>query len=143
RDQGVEYRYDTMNEDTAFKRVRIRKILLPLLHDFNPQIVETLAKTASLMQDLSPPSSIDSDIAASDELILSEIKTLKKPQLYETIRAWLRHRRGNTRRLQLKHIEAVERLIHSSKSGRTTELPGGKVTKTGGRLVYNENKFEN
>jgi tRNA(Ile)-lysidine synthase TilS/MesJ len=47
---GVEYRHDTMNEDTAFKRVRIRKILLPLLEDLNPNIVETLANTASLMQ---------------------------------------------------------------------------------------------
>jgi tRNA(Ile)-lysidine synthase len=55
RDQSVEYRYDTMNEDTAFKRVRIRKILLPLLEDFNPNIVETLARTATLMQQVPNP----------------------------------------------------------------------------------------
>ena len=30
-DLGVEYRYDTMNEDSAYRRVRIRKVLLPML----------------------------------------------------------------------------------------------------------------
>ena len=30
----IEYRYDSMNEDLAFKRVRIRKVLLPLLAGF-------------------------------------------------------------------------------------------------------------
>ena len=49
--RGIKYRYDTMNEDEAFKRVRIRKILLPLLKDFNPRIIETLAKTTFLLQD--------------------------------------------------------------------------------------------
>ena len=50
-EMGVEYRYDTMNEDLAFRRVRIRKVLIPMLEDFNPKIIETLAKTASLMRD--------------------------------------------------------------------------------------------
>ena len=52
RDNRVEYRYDTMNEDTALRRVRIRKILLQMLADMKPNIIETLANTASLMQDL-------------------------------------------------------------------------------------------
>jgi len=136
---GIEYRYDTMNEDTAFKRVQIRKILLPLLEDMNPKIVETLANTASLMQGVE--SGEPTEIEA--ELSLSELKTLSKTELYKLLRSWLRQHRGNTRRLQLKHIEAIERLVFSEKSGKTSELPGGKVIKTGGKLVYEENKVEN
>ena len=49
RESGVEFRYDTMNEDMSFKRVRVRKMLLPMLKEFNPKIVETLAQTAELM----------------------------------------------------------------------------------------------
>lgn len=139
RDLDVEYRYDTMNEDTAFKRVRIRKILLPLLEDFNPRIVETLANTAGLMQAISNKSATDVDFPNQEELQLAEIKKLAKPELYVVIRAWLAAQRGNTRQLGLKHIEAIERLIHSSKSGRTAELPGGQVTKSGGKLVYDKN----
>ncbi len=140
---GIEYRYDTMNDDTAFKRVHVRKILLPLLEDMNPNIIETLANTASLMQNVIGPAESDNGASIEIALSLSKLKTLSKPELYTTIRSWLRQHRGNTRALQLKHIQAVERLVFSEKSGRTVELPGGRVTKTAGKLLYRENKVEN
>ena len=138
-DQAIEYRYDTMNEDTAFKRVRIRKILLPLLTDFNPKIFETLARTAALMAD-----ACDQGMQVKDtldaELSVKDLKLLGKIELRATIRNWLGQHRGNTRSLQLKHIEAVGRLVLSEKSGRTAELPGGaRVIKSSGKLVYEEN----
>ncbi len=142
-DSGVEYRYDTMNEDTAFRRVRIRKILLPLLEDFNPKIIDTLAQTASLMQNSIPPRP---ENAASSEngLAVKDLKQLEKRDHYDTIRNWLRRQRGSTRALEMKHIEAVARLISSEKSGKTAELPGGdKVIKSGGKLQYVQNKVEN
>jgi tRNA(Ile)-lysidine synthase len=144
RDLGVEYRYDTMNEDTAFKRVRIRKILLPLLEDLNPNIVETLANTASLMQNAISVDGADGADGFEDELSLDELRTLSQNDLYETIRGWLREKRGNTRSLSLKHIQAVERLAFSTKSGRVAELPGGAaVIRSGGKLVYRDKKVEN
>ncbi len=139
-DNHVEYRYDTMNDDTAFKRVEIRKILLPLLEDMNPKIVETLANTASLMQNLPGERN---QLPQTDELVLGEMKSMQKPELYDAIRSWLQRQRGNTRRLQLKHIQAIERLIFSEKSGRMVELPGGKVVKTQGKILYMENMVEN
>ncbi len=142
RDLGVEYRYDTMNEDTAFKRVRIRKILLPLLEDFNPKIVETLANTATLMQHLPKGQSTGNHSQDRGELVLSDLKMVSQADLFDAIRTWLKQHRGTTRRLALKHIEAVARLILSTKSGRTVELPGGSVVKTGGLLVYKENRVE-
>jgi hypothetical protein len=69
-----------MNEDTAFKRVRIRKILLPLLEDMNPNIIETLANTASLMQKIVDGSftgnSLSRDRGALD---LKELRTVRTP----------------------------------------------------------------
>ncbi|CAN5374202.1 hypothetical protein BH10ACI3_BH10ACI3_02930 [soil metagenome] len=142
-DSGVEYRYDTMNEDTAFKRVRIRKILLPLLEDMNPKIIETLANTASLMGNTFKARSEGNQNEPDDELNLATLKALDQPALYDTIRAWLLYHRGTKRQLGLKHIKAIERLILSEKSGRCAELPGGRIVKTGGKLVYDENKVEN
>ena len=140
REHAVEYRYDTMNEDTAFKRVRIRKILLPLLEDLNPKIIETLAQTAALMAAVSETNSVDDKSGQNGELSVKEMKLLEQSELYNTIRAWLKLERGTTRGLELKHIEAVGRLILSAKSGRTAELPGGaRVIKSGGKLVYEEN----
>jgi tRNA(Ile)-lysidine synthase TilS/MesJ len=143
RDCGVEYRYDTMNEDTAFKRVRIRKILLRLLEDMNPNIIETLSNTAFLMQGHAPgqpPAIEDPD---DGHLYLSVLRDMDEARRAEYIRSWLGRRRGTKRQLQLTHIRAIERLALSIKSGRTAEVPGGCVIKKGGRLTYKENQVEN
>jgi tRNA(Ile)-lysidine synthase len=140
RANGVEYRYDTMNEDTAFKRVRIRKILLPLLQDFNPNIIETLAKTAALMQKVPVAENCFAD---NDELLLSDLRSVDNDAVGDVIREWLGKKRGNMRGLELKHIDAIERLVFSAKSGNTAQVPGGSVVKSGGRLMYRDNKVEN
>lgn len=147
REQKVDYRYDTMNEDLAFKRVRIRKILLPVLADFNPKIIETLANTAELMRLLSePPSSAGGSTHNADEsneLLLKDLKILPKPDLYNTLRRWLAYKRGNLRSLELQHIEAIERLILSTKSGRIVELPGGEtVVKQDAKLIFRNIKVD-
>ncbi len=140
---GVEYRYDTMNEDTAFKRVRIRKVLLPLLEDMNPNIVETLANTAQLMQHAFE-SGRTGEMADECELELKAIRQLSEPGLFQTVRSWLIEKRGSARQLQMDHVEAVIRLAMSDKSGRRVELPGGGcVVRTGGRLVFEKNRVEN
>ena len=143
RECGVEFRYDTMNGDLSFKRVRVRKILLPVLTDLNPKIIETLARTANLMTRAEPPASVggtevgDTPAEFFGDLAIKCLKTLDKPALYATLRTWLRTRRGHLRAISLKHIEAIERLILSPKSGRLVELPGGgTVRKHGGRLVF-------
>lgn len=143
RECEIEPRYDTMNEDLAFKRVRVRKVLLPLLEDFNPKIIETLANTASLMRRQIAENSSAESFEFAEELSLSELKNLSKPQLYSSLRLWLAKHRGNLRELDLKHIEAVERLIHSKKSGKTVELPNGqRVIKENGRLLFKNLKVE-
>ncbi len=138
-DIGVGYRYDTMNEDTAFKRVRIRKILLPLLEDMNPKIIETLANTATLMQKTTEVHFREHVVPFDNELKLSGLIELDETQRGAAIRSWLGRHRGTMRQLELKHIIAIERLVSSTKSGRTVELPGGSVVKSGGKLVYKEN----
>lgn len=148
RENGIEFRLDAMNEDVVYTRVRIRKTVLPMLAEMNPKIVETLARTAELLAE--PPSSAGGVIVADPKdspqgatLKLSELKALKKEALYTVLRGWLRRNRGNSRGLTLKHIQAVERLIHSRKSGRTVELPGRQtVAKQGGRLTWRQIKVE-
>lgn len=135
-EMGVEYRYDTMNEDLAFRRVRIRKVLIPMLEDFNPKIIETLARTAGLMRGMPETTGVSGGPLA-ERLALKDLKVLPKSELYDTLRAWLEQRRGDLRRLDLKHIEAIESLINSRKSGKTIELPGGDtIVKESGMLNF-------
>lgn len=41
------------------------------------------------------------------------------------LRLWLAAGRGDLRRLELRHVESVERLLAGSRGGRVAELPGG------------------
>lgn len=133
-DSGVAFRTDAMNSDPAFTRVRIRRELIPVLETFNPRIVETLARTARLLSSLGTNPPI---IAAEGDITIAALKELSRDECFAAIRQWLKHRRGNLRSLQLKHIEAIERVVNSRKSGKTVELPGGgSVIKSRGRLVW-------
>lgn len=156
----IEYRHDAMNDDLKFSRVRVRKILLPMLKEFNPKIVETLANTAEILRQSAEQISVKSrqtaiagqryekdrqSIAKNREQIL-ELKDLRDvfPAVLRTVlRQWLKNNRGNTRGLQLKHIEAIEKLIFSRKSGKVVELPNGAcVLKSGGKLHFQSAKVE-
>ncbi len=143
RQSENEFCFDAMNDDLTFQRVRIRKVLLPLLKDFNPKIVENLAKTAELLRGEIEEKSNVANIFVEDSLEIKKIKILSKPLLYKTLRMWLEMKRGNLRQLELKHIQAVGRLISSAKSGRIVELPNGEtVLKSGGKLQYKKTKVE-
>jgi tRNA(Ile)-lysidine synthase len=48
RDQGIQFRTDSTNADTNYRRNWVRKVLLPLLEQQNPQIRRELAQTAVL-----------------------------------------------------------------------------------------------
>jgi tRNA(Ile)-lysidine synthase len=146
-DSAVEFRFDSMNEDLAFKRVRVRRVLLPLLLDFNPKIVERLATAAALLRDeheeLERLTTERLDAADKEELKIKDLINLSPAMRRRVLRAWLENLRGDLRGLDLKHLEAVERLIFSRKSGRLVELPGGgSVAKTDGILVFKETKVE-
>ena len=144
RENKIEVRTDRMNDDERFTRVRIRKTILPALAEINPRIIETLAQTSELLRrDGEVNGRAENGAAENGEIQLKKLKSLPKEKLYGELREWLRASRGNLRSLELKHIEAVERLILSRKSGKTIELPGGgRVVKQGGRLVFSNIKVE-
>ncbi len=146
----IEYRYDSMNEDLAFRRVRIRKVLLPLLEDFNPKIMENLAQTAFILQnDLRSLENFRKEsrkvfeTQINSELILKNLTELDESARNDLVRHWLKNKRGNLRSLDAKHFEAIERLMFSRKSGRKVELPNGAmIVKREGKLFFEERKVE-
>jgi tRNA(Ile)-lysidine synthase len=142
REKNIEFRTDSMNADEKFSRVRVRKTLIPLLSEFNPKIIETLAQTATLLQEDAEQLSVISCQLSANPLI-KELKTLSKSMLYRALRGWLEAERSDLRRLDLKHIEAIERLILSRKSGQKIELPGGEfIIKKQGKLFFEKTKVE-
>lgn len=136
-EKGYEYQIDSMNLDPKFRRVRIRREVLPLLVELNPKVVQTLSATSQLFSD---DSRENIQASRDDELHIGWLRDLGDRSRVDTIRAWLASKRGTRRQLALKHIQAVERLALSEKSGRIAELPGkARVVRAKGRLVYEEN----
>lgn len=142
REKKIVFRLDAMNDDEKFSRVKVRKKLVPLLREFNPKIVETLAQTAFLLQEDAQQLSAGS-YRLPENPSINELKALSKSTLYRALRQWLEAMRGDLRRLDLKHVEAIERLISSRKSGRRIELPSGEtVLKKDGKLFFEKPKVE-
>jgi len=142
KERGIKFRRDAMNEDLAFSRVRIRKKLIPLLQQFNPKIIETLSRTADLLRAEAEQLSV-ANYQLPEDLNLKDLKPLSKSMLYRVLRNWLKKERGSLRRLELIHLEAIERLIYSRKSGKKVELPNGEtILKKQGKLFFEKSKVE-
>ncbi|MCW5958944.1 MAG: tRNA lysidine(34) synthetase TilS [Pyrinomonadaceae bacterium] len=148
RESAVDFRYDSMNEDLAFQRVRIRKVLIPLLKDFNPKIIERLANTSFVLQEELDQieSMFDREVPIAEFLIddalkLKNFRELPSAVRRKLVRKWLSCARGSLRGISTLHIEAVDNLAISRKSGKISELPGGdRVMRQGGLLVYSRKK---
>lgn len=146
RARGVEPRRDQMNEDESFARVRVRKQLLPLMQTFNPQAVEALARTATLLREdamalneaaalLLAEASEPTGDGSLPQLRIAVLRRAPAALRKRALRLWIKAGRGDLRRLTLAHLLAVEGLLAGERGGRTIELPGGaRVKRQRGRL---------
>jgi tRNA(Ile)-lysidine synthase len=169
--RGVCVRADEMNEDERFARVRVRRRVLPLLETFNPRAVETLARTAGLLRreadalenlgeqllleacraartksgEGSLPSSEASPVLSEDARALSVevLRGASEAVRSYALRSWIAARRGDLRRIESVHIEAVGKLLEGGRGGRVAELPGGcRVERRRGLLLFHASENE-
>jgi len=142
---------DEMNNDVAFSRVRVRQQLLPLMHSFNNRIVEAISRTAAQLREDRAVLASDSDellerasFSAGNDEAETEVPALnvkllagEPPALRRrALREWISQARGGTRRLEMVHLLAVEKLLEADGAARTVELPGG------GRVKRRRNRLE-
>ncbi len=145
----IEFRRDQMNEDLSFSRVRVRKILLPTLAEFNPKIIETLANTAQILRrenEIAEGKTNGRDDREIDwqgeRLAIKNLKNLGESNLHSILWQWLKANCANSRSIESKHIEAIARLISSRKSGKIIELPNGEsVEKESGFILFSKRKI--
>jgi len=141
---------DEMNNDLGFSRVRVRRQLLPLMQSFNNRIVEAISRTATQLREDRAVLATDSDellqrasLAADTDdkteapalnvkLLANEPPALRR----RALREWISKARGSSRRLEMVHLLAVERLLEGNGGARTVELPGG------GRVRRHKNRLE-
>ncbi len=132
----INFRDDEMNNDLKFSRVKIRKEIIPILQKLNPQIIETLSQTAALLREDAKELSEQCPIQA-EFIDQKTLKNLSKSMRLRVLRHWLKRQRGHLRQINFRHLEAIESMLFSTKSGRIIELPNGeKVIKKDGNLFF-------
>ncbi|MDX2448047.1 MAG: tRNA lysidine(34) synthetase TilS [Desulfobacterales bacterium] len=132
-DNQVAFVLDATNNDLRFLRNRIRHELLPeLIHRYNPNLVNTLNRTAAIFR-----AEEDWLNQYSDQIIQTLTDgdatpfRMPIPKLLENhvaiqrraMRAAIGHVKGNLKSITLQHIDAVLRLCREGSPGQFMCLP--------------------
>ncbi len=147
----LDFREDASNQDTRFLRNRIRHELLPTLEQYNPNLRETLLRSAEIFaeeeryleglveaalpqvitaQEGAPGvARVEGNVAAYCQLPLAVRRRLLRDLglMVSNEEVWL----------ELRHITAIDDLLHRAAGGGALHLPGGvQVLRTQRRFQF-------
>lgn len=134
-DQGLSYVTDTSNTDLKFVRNRIRHELMPILRtSFNPNIVDTLNRLASVMRledewiEGLTQSMFEGAVVfrQSDRVGLSlpYIKQLPQAARRRIVRKAIADVKGNLKRISTRHIDDAIQLAVQGHFSSRLDFPG-------------------
>jgi len=129
----INYCIDKSNFEDKFLRNRIRSKLLPLLKEFNPNIVASIANSAgnicvdySFLYDFSKSSFLSLKTKEKKNSLCLRLKGLKElpPAIFaNVIRIAIEELQGHTRRLESRHLAELRDLVSFRPSGSVVDLP--------------------
>jgi len=146
-DAGIDAWLDPQNDDPAFRRVRVRHEVLPILEDaLGPGVAEALARTADQLREdaealdhlaLEWAEEISEHAEAGIALPVAALAGQPLALLHRVIRIAVRSEFDVT----LTRIQtlAVARLITDWHGQGGVDLPGARVERSDGRLVFSAN----
>tara|TARA_B100000315_G_C14571721_1_gene585916 strand:+ start:1162 stop:2148 length:987 start_codon:yes stop_codon:yes gene_type:complete len=143
--QKIDYCIDKSNFEEKFFRNRIRLKLLPLLKEYNPNIVDTLcnlAKTIAYDYELIQTVSLEHyNLLKKRETkreIFLDLAGLNQatPALFNNVlRITIEQLQGHTRRLEARHLDEVRDLALNRPGESVVDLPNLKVKKSQNFLI--------
>ncbi|MCK5492983.1 MAG: tRNA lysidine(34) synthetase TilS [Candidatus Omnitrophica bacterium] len=130
---GIHYKTDKTNFEDKFFRNRIRLKLMPLLKDMNANIVDNLnnlAYNVSLDYDFIYNFSYEKFISLKKKevrnaiyLDLDKLKELSVSIFSNVIRIAIEELKGDTRRVEAKHMDEIRDLVFNRPYGSVVDLP--------------------
>lgn len=143
--RGVSWREDPSNADPRFLRARLRRDVLPVLRELNPQLAGSLTRLAASAGGVE--AWLAGEVAAlraaglelgGPTLELAAWRELPPPVQERLLHDWLRPRVGA--RLLSVHVHAAVRVAGQ---GGTAELPGGlRLSRVDDHLLLAEGSLE-
>ncbi|MDD5070016.1 MAG: tRNA lysidine(34) synthetase TilS [Candidatus Omnitrophica bacterium] len=143
--RGIPYCVDKTNFEDTYLRNKIRSKLIPLIEEMNPnstEVISSLAQTLTLDYDFlqRQAKEVYQSLKRGDSLkhVSLALEPLKKmhPALFNNVlRLAVEDLKGNTRRIERKHLEEIEDMIFNRPVGSVVHLPFLAVKKEGSRLI--------
>lgn len=140
RASGLKWWVDPHNSDPAYRRVRIRHEVLPLLENvLGPRINASLARTAELVRaDSNYLDALAEDQAGS--LTVGHLAGLPGPIRSRVLRLAALEAGVSASELSAHHLRQVDELIMKWRGQKVVELPGGIVAaRLGDALSFGPN----
>lgn len=139
RQKDIPFMVDSSNLEKRYLRNKVRLELIPLLINYQPQLIEHLGELAFIcrqenqfMEEEANKGlrmvTLDSSDHSSD-LSLTILKNLSAPLQYRIIRQAIRRVKGNLRRIDIKHIKAIIDLANSVRPQIKINLPENLMVK--------------
>ena len=134
RSVGAQWREDATNRDLAILRNRIRRVLLPILEGYNPDVKQALARVAALLRDEADAietlgaaqiAGVLSGDPPAVQVAVSPFARLPVALQRRALRGAVRRVRGNLRATRFVHIEGARHLVLEGQVGSWLSLPGG------------------
>jgi tRNA(Ile)-lysidine synthase len=137
RERGIAWREDSTNADPRFARNRIRHELLPQIErEWNPAIVETLARTAEWAGAETEYWREELDrlenellVREGDAVLLNAVAIRELPPAVarRLIRRAIERTKGDLRSVDFRHTEEILRLAEAGKGSGRIQAPGIEI----------------
>lgn len=141
RVRGLEPRQDFSNQDTTYFRNRLRYELIPQLETYNPNIRQTLQRTAKVMAaeteflqaqlELAWQAVVRNESAKKIELDWAVWRSLPLALKRSTLRHAVHTLRRSLRDINFEHIETAVNLLETGNAGAKATLPQGLMLTLG------------
>jgi len=148
---SIPFAIDSSNTNIKHLRNRIRLELVPILLDYQPNLMEQLGKFSNIIRDediLLESITLDwideeaeRKSTGNVSVLVSSIRTLSNPLRNRVIRALLKEIKGDLYPMEYNHIASVSKLLDNEQPQCSIDLPNGiTASKVYNRLQFSQGK---
>ena len=137
KEKGLTYRTDSTNRDTIYLRNRVRLELIPLLAEYNPNVVEAVNRTADIIRLENAYLEARAHEAFSGAVhVLGDSRIKLNVPVFRELDTALQRRvllrcfgilYGGEGYTEFFHVENLRQFVSTGSSGRNLDLPLGLV----------------